>query len=158
MPRQRAESELRRMLGVMRHESFYSTRTWIDEELGVYLGWTARAGSFSDTGPARSETGEIVLVFSGEEYPAPDAIQRLRNLGHRPDEGDASYIVHLYEHDPSFPAGLNGRFHGVLVDRRRRTVAVFNDRYGMHRLYYHESRTRSTLPRKRKPSWRSVPN
>ena len=140
MPRQRAESELRRMLGVMRHESFYSTRTWIDEELGVYVGWTARAGSFNDAGTAQNETGEIVLVVSGEDYPAPDTIRRLRDLGDQPNEGDASYIVQEYEHDPDFPAGLNGRFHGVLVDRRRRTVAVFNDRYGMHRLYYHESK------------------
>jgi asparagine synthase (glutamine-hydrolysing) len=140
MPRPRAESELRQMLGVMRHELFYSSRTWIDEELGVYLAWTAREGSFSDSGPAQNATGEVVLVFSGEEYPAPDTLGRLRDLGHQPDETDASYIVHLYDHDPTFPAGLNGRFHGVLVDRRRRTVAVFNDRYGMHRLYYHESK------------------
>jgi asparagine synthase (glutamine-hydrolysing) len=124
MPPQRAESELRQMLGVMRHESFYSTRTWIDEELGVYLGWTALEGSSSDGGPVRNETGDIVLVFSGEEYSAPDPGRRLKAI----------------EQDPAFPAGLNGRFHGVVVDRRRRTVTMFNDRYGMHRLYYHESK------------------
>jgi asparagine synthase (glutamine-hydrolysing) len=48
MPRQRATSELQRMLGVVRHESFYAARTLIDEELGLYVGWTAHAGSFSD--------------------------------------------------------------------------------------------------------------
>jgi asparagine synthase (glutamine-hydrolysing) len=140
MPRQRAESELRHMLGVMRYESFYSTRTWIDDELGVYVGWTARAGSFSDAGPQQNETGDVVLMFSGEEYPAGDTIQRLKERGHRIDEAQSSYIVHLYEEDPSFPAGLNGLFHGVLVDRRRRRVVLFNDRYGMHRLYFHESK------------------
>src|SRR5207245_1545432 len=50
------------------------------------------------------------------------------------------YLVHLYEEDPSFPAGLNGRFHGLLVDRRRGTSTLFNDRYGMHRIYYHEAK------------------
>ena len=50
------------------------------------------------------------------------------------------YLVHLYEEDPSFPAGLNGRFHGLLTDRNRRTAVLFNDRYGMHRIYYHESK------------------
>jgi asparagine synthase (glutamine-hydrolysing) len=140
MPRQRAECELRRMLGVMRHESFYSIGTWIDEELGVYVGWTARPGSFSDAGPQQNEAGDVVLVFSGEEYPASDTIQGLTARGHQLGNAESSYIVHLYEEDRAFPAGLNGLFHGVLADRRRRTVTLFNDRYGMHRLYYHESK------------------
>ena len=139
MPRRRAVSELQRMLGAIRHEPFYSARTWIDEELGVYVGWTAREHSFSDSGPVHNESHDVVLIFSGEEYPAPDTATRLKERGHHVDEAEASYLVHLYEEDPAFPAGLNGRFHGVLVNRRRRTVNVFNDRYSMHRLYYHES-------------------
>jgi asparagine synthase (glutamine-hydrolysing) len=35
---------------------------------------------------------------------------------------------------------LNGRFHGLLTDRTRGTAILFNDRYGMHRVYYHESK------------------
>ena len=128
------------MLGVMRHESFYSTRTWIDEELGIYVGWTARQGSFGDAGPLQNETCDVVLMFSGEDYPPGDTIRRLRQRGHLIDGGQSSYIVHLYEDDPSFPAGLNGYFHGVVADRRRRRVTIFNDRYGMHRLYCHESK------------------
>ncbi len=50
------------------------------------------------------------------------------------------YLVHLYEEDSSFPAGLNGRFHGLVTDPNRRTAVLFNDRYGMHRIYYHESK------------------
>ncbi len=30
-------------------------------------------------------------------------------------------------------------FHGLLVDRQRRMISLFNDRFGMHRLYYHEA-------------------
>src|SRR5208282_1514358 len=30
--------------------------------------------------------------------------------------------------------------HGLLTDRQRRTATLFNDRYGMHRIYYHESK------------------
>lgn len=51
-----------------------------------------------------------------------------------------SYLVHLYENDPAFPAGLNGLFHGLLTDRTHGTVTLFNDRYGMHRIFYHESK------------------
>jgi asparagine synthase (glutamine-hydrolysing) len=140
MPRERAESELRQMLGVMRHESFYSTGTWTDEELGLYAGWTAHQGSFSDADPLQNETGDAVLLFSGEEHPASDTIQRLRSRGHRLDEGGSSYLIHLYEEDPLFLAGLNGLFHGILADRRGRQVTLFNDRYGVHRLYFHESK------------------
>jgi asparagine synthase (glutamine-hydrolysing) len=47
--------------------------------------------------------------------------------------------VHAAEEDPDFVAHLNGRFHGLMVDRRHSKVTLFNDRYGMHRIYYHEA-------------------
>jgi asparagine synthase (glutamine-hydrolysing) len=140
LPRERAEVELHRMLETLRHEPFYRTGTWVDESLGVYVGWTAREGSFSDGMPVRNERGDVVLVFSGEEYPEPGTIAHLRKRGHAVESEGSSYLVHLYEEDPSFPAGLNGRFHGLLADRGRGTATLFNDRYGMHRLYFHESK------------------
>jgi len=128
------------MVEAVRHESFYVTGTWVDESLGVYVGWAARKGSFSDGMPLYNERGDNVLVFSGEEFPNPATIRRLKERGHAlPAEGP-SYLVHLYEEDPAFPAGLNGRFHGLSTDRTRGTAMLFNDRYGMHRIYYHESK------------------
>ena len=56
------------MVGALRHESFYVTGTWSDEQLGVYCGWVARAGSFSANMPLCDPSGEAVLVFSGEDY------------------------------------------------------------------------------------------
>jgi len=139
MPRERAEAELWRMVEALRHENFYVTGSLVDEALGVYVGWIARKGSFSDGMPLRNEQGDVVLVFSGEEFPAPGTQRHLIARGHRLDGAESSYLVHLYEEDPSFPAGLNGRFHGLLTDRRSGTATLFNDRYGMHRVYYHES-------------------
>jgi asparagine synthase (glutamine-hydrolysing) len=139
IPREQAEPQLLRMLATLRHESFYGTGTWIDEPLGVYVGWSVRQNSFSDAMPLCNERGNVVLVFSGEEYPEPEVARRLREKGHTLQTEGPSYLVHLYEEDPSFPAGLNGRFHGLLTDRLRRTATLFNDRYGMHRLYYHRS-------------------
>jgi asparagine synthase (glutamine-hydrolysing) len=128
------------MLKVLRHESVYVTGTWIDETAGVYVGWTTRENSFSDGMPVQNERGDVVLVFSGEEYPEPGTAQHLRDRGHNFKAEGPSYLVHLYEQDSSFPRGLNGRFHGLLLDRTRNTTTLFNDRYGMHRLYYHESK------------------
>jgi asparagine synthase (glutamine-hydrolysing) len=139
MPRKRAERELLRMVHALRHESFYEVGTWIDESLGVYVGWCAQTGSFSDGMPLRSEDGAKVLIFSGEEYPEPGTALRLKHRGHDFDVDSAEYLVHLAEDDAAFPASLNGRFHGLLMERALQQVVLFNDRYGLQRIYYHES-------------------
>src|SRR5437879_3060243 len=126
MPRGWAEPQLLRMVEALRHESFYTTGTWIDESLGVYVGWAARRNSFSEGMPLRNERGDAVLVFSGEEFPEPGTARRLRERGHRLDAEGPSYLVHQYEEDPTFPASLNGRFHGLLMDRTRGTTTLFN--------------------------------
>ena len=82
-----------------------------------------------------------MLVFSGEEFPEPGT--------QRPPQGgrarsstrpDLPIWLTSTKKIASFPAGLNGRFHGLLTDRNRGTATLFNDRYGMHRIYYHESK------------------
>lgn len=140
MHRPRAEAELLRMVEALRHEDFYKTGTWIDESLGLYVGWSALEGSFSDGMPLANEQGDISLVFSGEEYPKPGTARGLKDRGHSFDLRGSSYLVHLYEEDQSFPAGLNGMFHGLLIDERLGTATLFNDRYGMHRICYHQSK------------------
>ncbi len=140
MPREWAEPQLLRMVKSICHESFYNTGTWIDESMGVYVGWTVRKNSFSDGMPLQNERGDVTLIFSGEEFPEPGTAGRLKERGHAVELKGPSYLVHGYEEDPAFPAGLNGRFHGLLTDRTRGTTTLFNDRYGMHRIYYHEAK------------------
>src|ERR1700733_10379016 len=140
MPPEQAEQELLRMTDAMRHESFYETGMWSDKSLGVYVGWVARSGSFSDEMPLSNERGDVVLVFSGEEYPEPGISSQLKQQGHELKTTGPHYLVHLYEDDLAFPAGLNGRFQGLLTDRTRGTSILFNDRYGMNRIYYHEGK------------------
>ena len=62
---------------------------------------------------------------------------RARECTSRGADPSRAYLLALQEQDPSFPAGLNGRFHGLADRSRARTATLFNDRYGMHRLYYH---------------------
>jgi len=140
MARAQAEPQLLRMVEAVRHESFYTTGTWIDESLGIYVGWVARKASFSDGMPLQNERGDVVLIFSGEEYPEPRSTRRLKERGHELATSGPSYLVHLYEEDPEFLRGLNGRFHGLLTDRTRGIATLFNDRFGLHRIYYHESK------------------
>jgi len=138
--RERAEPQLRRMVESMRHEPFYSTGTWIDESLGLYIGWVEREPSFASAMPLRNESGERCLVFSGEEFSEPGTPRRLAERGHVLNPQDSSYLVHLSEEDEAFPKGLNGQFHGLLADKRAVTVTLFNDRYGLRRLYYHQGK------------------
>lgn len=138
-PRVVAESKVRQMLDTMLHESFYTSGVWSDPSLGVYVGWVARGGSFAAEMPIRNEHGDVTLLFSGEEFPNPGIIDTLRAKGHALAQDGPSYLVHRYEMESSFPEGLNGRFHGLVADEARGATLLFNDRYGLQRLYYHES-------------------
>jgi asparagine synthase (glutamine-hydrolysing) len=140
MPPAQAKAELQSMVESLRHESFYATGTWIDESLGIYVGWVAREGSFADGMPVQNEHGDVTLTFSGEEYPEPGLIATLRARGHEVKPDGTSYLAHRYEEEQDFPKGLNGRFHGLVADRRNGTAMLFNDRYGLQRLYYHEAK------------------
>jgi asparagine synthase (glutamine-hydrolysing) len=139
-PRQAAEAEVCQMVNSLRHESFYKSGVWSDESLGVYVGWIAQEGCFSDGMPVVNESGEVALVFSGEEYSDPETVRRLEQKGHNLGTATASYLVHAYEDDRAFPAGLNGMFHGLVADGKRGIAMLFNDRYGMRRLYYHQAK------------------
>ena len=125
-PREWAEPQLARMLQAVSHESFYVTGRLVDETMGVYFAWTALKGTLSDAMPHCNERGDVSLVFSGEEYSQQ-----------KKGPGD---LVRRYEEDSNFPLSLNGMFHGLVIDRRQGTATVFNDRYGMHRLFYHEAK------------------
>ncbi len=139
-PRAWAEPLFGRMIDTLCRESFYEAGTWIDEQLGVYVGWASKRSSFSEGMPLCNEQRDVALVFSGEEYPEAGTSARLKQRGHSLDIEGPSYLVHLYEEEATFPKGLNGVFHGLVIDRPRGTAMLFNDRYGMHPIYYHESK------------------
>jgi len=120
------------MVAAMRYEPFYRTGTWIDESLGVYAGWTVIEDAFADGMPLRDGRGDLTLIFSGEEYGH-------RNVMAGGDESRAGFLLSLAANDPHFVSRLDGLFHGVLAEATSGFVSVFNDRFGMHRLCYHES-------------------
>jgi asparagine synthase (glutamine-hydrolysing) len=131
--------QLEAMMSATHREKFYRRGAFVDESLGVYVGWTALEGSFADEMPIRNEKGDVTLFFSGEEYSGSSNRQDLKQRGHCVDQKEAAYLVHLCEEDSRFVEKLNGMFHGLAIDFRNREAVLFNDRYGMHRLYYHEA-------------------
>lgn len=125
------------MLNCMLHEPSYSTGQYGNDRLRCHIGWASHRDSFSDGMPVWNRSRDVALIFSGEDFTDADETR----LG--PGGGDdaplkAAYLVQLYEKmGLDFVAKLNGWFSGVVVDLRRQRVVVFNDRYGLNRIYYH---------------------
>jgi len=125
------EDDLKLMLDCTMHEPFYRRGSYTNEELGVYIGWTCHPNSYADCMPAMNERKDVVLIFSGEHF----SNHPIR------DHFKANDLVRQYEmKGEEFFRDLNGWFSGVIIDFRTSKVTLFNDRYGMHRIYYHEGK------------------
>ncbi len=110
------------------------------EKAGAHLGWVCRKGSFSDCLPVWNEARNICLIFTGENFLDRADLDELKRKGHVFDKENASSLVHLYEEwGEDFLLRLNGIFSGLLVDLREEKVILFNDRYGLGRVYFHEN-------------------
>src|SRR5262249_29247749 len=106
---------------------------------GLGIGWISHPGSFSDCMPVWNEEKNVCLIFTGEDYQDRSAIDRLRAEGHQFSAQNAGYLVHLYEEmELGFLERMNGWFSGLIVDLRKEQAFLFNDRYGIGRICYHE--------------------
>ena len=64
-------------------------------------------------------------------------ISNKRDINSKKDKG--ACLVHLYEEEgDKFLEKLNGLFSGLLIDKRQKRAVLFNDRYGVERIYYYE--------------------
>ncbi len=138
-PSQEHHALLKSMVKCLMHEPFYTEGTCINEELGLWRGWACHKGAFGGCLPIWNEKKDICLIFSGEKFADQTDIDALRTRGHKFAADHASYLVHLYEDmGCGFLERLNGWFSGILVDLREQKLVLFNDRYGVNRIYYHE--------------------
>ena len=64
----RNRADLLAMWKTLQHEPFYSSGTHIDEERGIYLGWTCHKDSYCDCMPVLDENNGRFLVFYGENH------------------------------------------------------------------------------------------
>jgi asparagine synthase (glutamine-hydrolysing) len=127
------------MVEVMRREAFYELGSFGHERCGVAAGWAVHRGSFSDANPVWNESRDVCLIFTGEEFSDDAVIAALRARGHTFNADDASWLVHAYEEEgAAFVEKLNGTFAGLVVDLRQDRVILFNDRFGLGRIYLHE--------------------
>src|SRR5450759_1101206 len=130
------EHNLHIMIKCMMHEPAYNSGTYINDQLGFYVGWICHKDSYADCMPVFNEQKDMVLVFSGENFPEQELEGSLKSKGHEFAPSNASSLIHLYEEEgEDFLQQLNGWFSGVLLDLHKQSLTLFNDRYGLCLLY-----------------------
>jgi asparagine synthase (glutamine-hydrolysing) len=141
----RRPSELNiKELGIMSSSIFMENslnlQTLLVQDHNVYVGWLCHKGSFSDCLPIENEKKDCILIYSGENLNDSDILDKLKRKNHIYNRKNASFLVHLYEeYGEKFLKLLNGVFSGLIIDKKRRKVFLFNDRYGIQKIYYYEN-------------------
>jgi asparagine synthase (glutamine-hydrolysing) len=153
------QEDIALMVNSMMRESFYASGMYINDEVGVHVGWVYDRELFSDCMPIVNEKKDVVLIFFGENFVDKEIVDGLRIRGHQFATHDPSYLIHLYEEEEErFFEHLNGWFCGTLIDLRTSTIQLFNDRYGMGRLYYAERKGTSYFSSEAKALLRVLPD
>jgi asparagine synthase (glutamine-hydrolysing) len=129
------------MLTSMMHEAFYTSGEYAVPAMGIYLGWITQKDSFADGQVFFNQAGDVALILSGECFLDSDTAALLQVAGNSVDANKGNWLVQLYlERGERFVEQLNGLFSGLLVDQRCGKAFLFNDRYGMERIYIHKDR------------------
>jgi len=139
-PDEECRSLVKSMTSAMEYECFYGSGMYSVSEMGIYAAWVVAENSFASSQPFVSEEKDVVLLFSGECFVDPETRLDLKQKGHQLGQSAASWLVHLYEEEGGrFFERLNGLFSGLLIDKRQSKAFLFNDRYGVERIYWHET-------------------
>jgi asparagine synthase (glutamine-hydrolysing) len=157
-PPEECQSLVKSMASAMEHESFYDSGVYSIPEMGVYAGWVAHENSFGAEQPFFNERGDVVLLLSGECFVDHETRAHLRQKGHELGQPTGNWLVHLYEEegDRLFEK-LNGLFSGILIDKRQGKAFLFNDRYGVERIYCHETKDATYFASEAKALLRILP-
>jgi asparagine synthase (glutamine-hydrolysing) len=146
------------MVGSMEHEPFYTSGMYAAPEMGIYAGWVAHENSFAAGQVFFNEGKDIALLFSGECFVDPETRAELRRKGHELAEAAGSWMIHLYEEQGDrFFEKLNGLFSGLLIDKRKSKAFLFNDRYGVERIYWHQTKDATYFASEAKALLRILP-
>jgi asparagine synthase (glutamine-hydrolysing) len=129
------------MSAAMHYEPFYSLDTISSAELGLFAG---RVG-FPATEPDENVGGahcRISVLTAGE--PRAPLGQNAVDICIAGAGSGASAVGRAYAHDGDKALSLfDGSFSGLIVDLLRGRALLFNDRYGMERLFIHSDGQRT---------------
>jgi asparagine synthase (glutamine-hydrolysing) len=130
-----------RMIAALAHRGPDASGTWHDVVKGVHFGHR-RLSIMDLTGgaqPMATDDEQLVVIFNGELYNAPELRTELERCGHRfvTHHSDTEVLLHGYrEWGCSLPLRLNGMWAFVLFDRARDQLFGCRDRFGEKPLFY----------------------
>src|SRR6476660_12701 len=125
--------EVEPMVQTLLHQPHHTVERITDPALGVGIAWI-RDTRCDGVVQAWNSNCDISLILAGEDFAASG------NGTPSMSTEKAERQIRAYENRGlKFIEDLNGWFSGVLIDRRQEQVVLFNDRYGLSRVYYHES-------------------
>jgi len=136
------ETDLRRMVGAIRHRGPDEFGVYLDTQDGCRVGLgNARLRIIDLSGgqqPISNEDGTLWIVYNGEVFNYLELRNELELQGHRfRTDSDTEVIVHLYEqYGPECASRLNGQFALAIWDERRGELFLARDRVGICPLYY----------------------
>lgn len=121
---------LKTMAEVMRYEPWYVSMTYDYRELGVYLGNVGH----SNREPLEDQQKGLSLFLS--DWGNADA-----------EESEQGFKVfsHYEQAEDKFPDIMSGLCSGVLVDEKHHKCLLFNDRFGVERLFLYEDNNKSVF-------------
>lgn len=119
-------------------EPFYISGAYADDSLGLRFGWNGPSEAFM--GPQWNEAGTVALFLSGDMVINPSERSGLAAQSPRLGPEASGHLMHLCEEDRiKLPVSLNGRFAGLIIDLRKRALVLFNDRFGLERVYWRQT-------------------
>ncbi|MEU1881479.1 hypothetical protein ABZ470_29625 [Streptosporangium sp. NPDC020072] len=132
--------------------------TMVDGPVGPAFRRLALVGPDNGTQPLLSDDGSVVLIANGEVYDHRDLEKsRIPDVALR-TRSDCEVLAHLYAREGRhFLDHVAGVFAIALWDRKRRTLVLARDRFGIKPLYYArvgDQKGRAGSPRR--PSSRSA--
>lgn len=133
----KAPRVVRDMLNCLKPGSSGGSDSFIESNLSLAGAWTNEPGKLGNDGLIWNQTKDIGLLFLGEIFQSSNGIGEAS----LPDGcAKARWMIQEYEKEGlSFLGKLNGWFAGFLIDLREQTSVLFNDRYGLGRIYYHQA-------------------
>jgi len=129
--------EVERLIEGMGHYPDYEQGIFSWEEEGVYVGWICKKGSFNDRMPIYNKKRDILVFLSGEIFIDEEKIRKMPGWGDLEDLGNAQWVALGYEDKgEEIFKELNGWFSGIILDKRKGKTILFNDRFGMEKLFF----------------------
>ena len=132
---------LHSMCGVIKHrgpddEGFYS-----DGPVGLGMRRLSIVDLNTGHQPISNEDQTVWIVFNGEIYNHLELRQQLVASGHRySTQSDTETIVHLYEeYGADCVSHLRGMFAFAIWDKRKQSLFLARDRFGIKPLYYRQT-------------------